>query len=410
MKQKSVKELIKAFVGYGVDTVQINSATPFRMPTNNLIKDNDYNAGEEDVKRLIIKPDRLLKTGKPSLLYDAVYHINNLVHELPEYGASEMQMPRIDMAEDYNAELNDYRVFLYVYNKCLQLLRSEGTTNQTVSTVFDNSGINKLGNIKCMHDSRETTWYDCVDKLNRLAKLRGEFRAKRLKAKFGKTCYHQIMDRINSELEEIKELPSMLVALQNQMISALTKRYFDMKEQKLILGDISSYVELLDTEGKLITSVVLTELLINLGIKPEQTTNWIKNYKRKRENALQFTSIAELEKFCKHQIQIRNKYIATYNKDKKELKGKERKEEYESELTKEFRAKFMGEDKVELTKRDKNEVYSCPMLQTEILIKDGKYYEVRWGSMPKEISRAKASEILTEENKLNPEYKETIIR
>ncbi|MGL5715320.1 MAG: hypothetical protein ACRCX2_20045, partial [Paraclostridium sp.] len=199
MIQQPITKLIDSCVAYGFDTAQINSKTVFTVPQNKMIKDNDFNHGEE-VKSIIVKPERLLEQRKPTNLYDAVYHINEMINELPSFGATELHIPRVDFCTDYKVNLAEHLTFICMYNKCLQLHRSEGSSNKSKSTIFDESGKIIVGNLKVSFDSRETTWYDCTDKEKRDADTRLEDRVNRLKVKLNGNCKSILVDRVKAQI------------------------------------------------------------------------------------------------------------------------------------------------------------------------------------------------------------------
>lgn len=265
----------------GIDTVQIEIKGLHEVKADNRTILNDkttYTA--KGNTRLVVRGLNGLSSIKEMLRY---------IQELEEGLEQEVEVVRVDIGADSQEYLKNNVNLARLFLECLNIVRRKdnGDIFKTIK------GIEKEGNIKLSSGRIETTFYSCIDK-NRQANTRLENRVKDIRNQYSNE--EILRNEIGKYIQELKGLELLVEKVEDKYIHELTNLYHETIEKKY--RTFSEFVAFADNQGYIMTSNILKELMVKVGIKQNSNT-FAKNFRRLRTNTLNFVSKNEMKKFIK---------------------------------------------------------------------------------------------------------------
>ena len=208
-----------------------------------------------------------------------------LVKSIEDNFNTKAKLLRFDIAYDTNDTLKDNKNIFNLFLGCLNYIR-----NSSRSSI----GHFKIGlsnkNFKISNNKLETTIYDSQDKIKRNAATRIENRVKRVSSlPFEKA----IINDISKYITELNNITKNIPYFEKSHVIFLIKEWNENKKE---LGYcIDKFINNIDLSGLILTRNILSELLPKIGYTGK-TESFIKNYRRRSPQGLNFVSKNDLNK------------------------------------------------------------------------------------------------------------------
>lgn len=265
----------------GIDTVQVEIKGLHDVKADNRTILNDKTTyTSKGNTRLVLRGLHGLSTIKEML---------ECTYELEENLKESVEVVRVDIGADSKQYLRNNVNLARLFLECLNIVRRKdnGDIFKTIK------GIEKEGNIKLSSGRIETTFYSSIDK-NREYNTRLENRNKDIRSQ---QANKEILENeIKKYIQEIKGLELLVEKVEDKYIHELTNLYHETINKKY--RTFSEFIAFTDSQGYIMTSNILKELMVKVGIKQNSNT-FAKNFRRLRTNTLNFVSKNEMKKFIK---------------------------------------------------------------------------------------------------------------
>lgn len=258
----------------------------------------NYKEGIEQGK---IKDDRIIKLifNSNSEVEKVVIEVNEkikktleILEETDEKLEKAGEMTRVDFCYDLETEIKTNENLFKMFLSCYML-----SLNKKLNVVYSKASKEKINenlNIKINLENYELTIYNCQDK--RDAKTRIEYRSKKIRRQAdNKTKIIDELEKYENELKEIiKNIDDLFKRVEEIETKKIIEEYKTTKEKYI---SFSEFVTVKDEQGELITKNILCGLMENAGMKTK-TSNFVREFKRKRKNRLNFVNKTQIKKLC----------------------------------------------------------------------------------------------------------------
>lgn len=248
-----------------------------------------------------IKDDRIIK-----LVLNSNYEVEKAVVEVNENAKKTVEilkeidedlgergiMTRVDFCYDLEKEIKTNENLFKMFLSCYML--SLNKKLNVVSSKASKENINENLNIKINLENYELTIYNCQDK--RDAKTRIEYRSKKIRRQADdKTKIIDELEKYENELKKIiKNIDDLFKRVEEIETKKIIKEYKTTREKYV---SFSEFVTVKDEQGELITKNILCELMKSAEMKTK-ISNFIREFKRKRKNRLNFVNKTQIKNLC----------------------------------------------------------------------------------------------------------------
>lgn len=268
----------------GVDTVEgrIAGEIPRGIYIPMLLSSKTEELKKETI--IVLRPSYLIGGKELSTLNETVYAIEYVEKIL----GKKIRITRVDLSGDSLSRIKDNKNLIRMFLECLSFKR--GYCGEVFRTT---KGIEKDGNLKIRTGRKRTTFYDCLDK-NRRANLRAENQITDIRSQ--QSNREIIENEFYKYLKELKELELLIEKVQSKYIDELVRLYKETIRKKY--RTFSEFVAFADSQGYILTSDILKELMLKLGLAIGYK-KFVENFRKLRTETLKFTTKKSLTKFVK---------------------------------------------------------------------------------------------------------------
>ena len=264
-----------------IDTIQLKIATSDVKEINlnkiilkyqNIININKSKTLNSGITTLVLRDNN----NKTTSLNDYNTCLNNIEKEL----GVKIILNRFDLATDLNESIKNNKELFFLFQTALNYTRTKSIKN-IFSTTKDFSTVN----YKIKDNSKwETTIYDHKDKPGRSGNTRIEQRFLNIRRSLNNI--NTIKKKIVEYNKELDSLTSHFTKVEDIIVDNL---YNHWVEEKTKYHNINSFIDFHDIEGRICTRDILDKLLKKMEYNG-QTESFIKNFRRRGKNRLNFVS------------------------------------------------------------------------------------------------------------------------
>lgn len=272
------------FIFAGVDTIEgrIYGEIPKDINIPVILSRKTEELKKETI--VVLRPSNLIEGKELSTLNETM----NIIEYVENILGKKIKITRVDLSGDSLSRLKDNKNLIRMFLECLGFRR--GYCGEVFRTT---KGIEKDGNLKIKTGRKRTTFYDCLDK-DRRANLRAENQITDIRSK--QSNREIIKNEFYKYLKELKELDLLIEKVQSKYVEELVKLYNETIGKKY--RTFSEFVAFADSQGYILTSDILKELMLELGLSIGYK-KFVENFRKLRTETLKFTTKKGLTKFVK---------------------------------------------------------------------------------------------------------------
>ncbi|MGL5904831.1 MAG: hypothetical protein ACRCZO_19255 [Cetobacterium sp.] len=268
-------------IGAGFDSIRLEAEGIHEIESDNQLVLNKKTTFTDkcNTRFSIRNPDDLSSTDE----------IVSFIQYFEEKLNAKIRIVRADIAVNSNQFLRENSNLIRLLLECVNI--SRGRTCEVFRTT---KGINVDCNLKLSDRRIEITCYNRTDKQG-LEKTRLEKRNKDIRSHYEHK--KTLENEIKNYRKELKILETFIEKVEHKYIKELAETF--NRENGVVHGTFSGFVESIDKDGFLMTANILKGLMKAVGIKQNWNT-FAKNFRRTRRNSLNFVSKTKFKNFVKN--------------------------------------------------------------------------------------------------------------
>lgn len=277
---------------FGIDTIEILCKVKKEKVNDWIHLDafDRFTKNSEEIK-MVIKPSNSTNT-LGLVLIPSKDSLKKTKEFIKKHDLEVLAITRIDCARDFNTSIeNNYNLYL-LFTNCL--LKEKGWNKEGIEFYQTLKGIKrKSGNIKITNNWYSLTFYNCEDK--RPAKSRMEYRIifRTIDIKNIELWETVIINEWTKFLNELRNLEKFISKVEADYIRALKELWAEEKKE---YASFEEFIKIQDKNGLILTRPILEGLL--QSVKPNQKVeDFIREFKRKRKNVLNFVTKHQFNQF-----------------------------------------------------------------------------------------------------------------